>query len=76
MPDPCVFGNEIKQTRTQVSKIYDAIVGTTDTIGIIPRLAALERAHQVMQRLMIGTASVVVTSVVGAFFLWIFRVHT
>jgi pantothenate synthetase len=76
MPDPCVFGDEIIQTRTQVSKIYDAIVGTTDTIGLIPRLTALERAHATMQKLIIGTTSVVLTSVVGAFFLWIFRVHT
>lgn len=75
MTDPCNYGDEIRETRSKVNSIYNAVVGTPTYIGIVPRLENLERAHKRICTMMGWVLTASGTAFLGAFFLWIFKIR-
>jgi hypothetical protein len=75
--EPCIYGNEIEETRDKVRLIHDALLGTMgppEQPGLITRLTTLERSHRFFMRFLYSLTGITASAILGALFLWLFRV--
>jgi hypothetical protein len=72
----CIYGDEIKETRDNVRKIHDALLGKVedsgDKPGIITRVSALEKSHKLYTRMFYSSISLTFGGFVAALFIHVF----